>query len=161
MKADVKRLKRLTCECNFCGASLRFADACVGQAVNCLKCGMETILFVPGQEPPYSPDEYRLKAGQVSWRRSPYNHSRELVITLENLSNHDLDWARVEFILYNDQRRPVGSASDSLEYFPAKRQWTFHAPVCEDDARLASDPILTCEFGKVDQPGPLPAECPL
>src|SRR5215475_4250328 len=87
-----------TCDCNFCGTSLRFEDSRSGQLVNCLHCGMETVLFIPGLVAPYPEENYVLEPRDIGWSRNVLG-VRSIVGTILNVSNRDLDWVKIEFTL--------------------------------------------------------------
>jgi hypothetical protein len=137
-----------TCDCNFCGTSLRFEDSRSGQLVNCLHCGMETVLFIPGLVAPYPEENYVLEPRDIGWTRNALG-VRSIVGTVINASNRDLDWVKIEFTLVNRQALPVGSTSDCLISFPSKAVWRFQAPVFQTDAAGVAAPMLSCEFGRV------------
>src|SRR5947207_2980013 len=123
----------LNCYCNFCGTPLRFQISRVGEAVNCFECGMETVLFIPGLGAPYPPALYVLEARQIHWTRSQFG-VRLLEGMVENKSDRDLDWVRIEFILYNQDGLPVGCTSDCLMNFSATGVWRFQAPISQPEA---------------------------
>lgn len=152
MAAEYKR-----CDCHFCGYSLRFEISRAGQLVNCLQCGMETVLFIPDAEPPYSLEQFLLETRNVGWARSTLG-VRNLVGVVENKSKKNLDWVRIEFILHNHLALPVGSTSDCLIRFPAGGQWRFQAPVFQTEALVVSAPMLSCEYGKLFRPKQAVAE---
>ncbi len=137
-----------TCDCNFCGGRLRFEAWRAGQLVNCPDCLMETILFLPGAEPPYPPEQYVMEAQNIAWTQNPWG-VRNLVGTVVNRSAKHLDWVKIEFTLVNAQGLPVGSTSDCLISFPPKALWRFQAPVFQPEATGISAPMLSCEYGKV------------
>ncbi len=112
---------------------------------------METVLFIPGLPAPYPEDQYRLESRDIVWGISQFG-GRQLAGTVLNRSIKNLDWVRVEFILYNKLNLPVGSTSDSLISFGFQQTWAFKAPVMQADAIRASEPLLSCEYGRVVQP---------
>ncbi len=141
----------VNCFCNFCGHPLRFQISRVGQAVNCLNCMMETILFIPGLQSPYPEDRYLLHASEISWIQNQFG-LRKISGILTNKSGQHLDWVRVEFILYNEDSLPIGMTSDCLISFSAQSAWTFNAPVSQAEAARASEPLLSCEYGRIMRP---------
>jgi hypothetical protein len=143
---------KLSCYCHFCGSPLRFQIARVGEAVNCFNCSMETVLFIPGLAAPYPEQDYRLEAKDIVWGNGKFG-GRHLTGTVLNLSTKNLDWVRVEFILYNKLGLPVGTTSDSLISFGSQRIWTFQAPVVQSEVVRASEPLLSCEYGRVNGTG--------
>jgi hypothetical protein len=138
----------LKCDCHFCGKAVRFEVSQVGQLVNCLDCGQETVLYIPGQGPPYLPELFPLVATNIAWSRNPLG-LRNIVGIVMNKSNKNLDWVRIEFTLVNQLALPVGSTSDALFNLPAKGTWQFKAPVFQADALGAGAPQLSCEYGKI------------
>ena len=139
--------------CHFCGSPIRFQIGRAGEVVNCPDCGMETVLFIPGLGTPYLQQEYALTCSEVLWEVSPLG-LRKLRGVVENHAPKDLDWVRIEFILYNGLALPVGSTSDCQINFRSGKRWAFHAPVCQKDAVRASEPMLSCEYGRIVRPGP-------
>ncbi len=146
----------MNCYCNFCGTPLRFHIERAGEAVNCFSCGMETVLFIPGLQAPYSEDQYVLEARETKWAMSSYG-ARLLEGVVENKSSKHLDWVRIEFILYGQAGLPVGSTSDCLIGVPPRKLWKFRAPVSQPDALHPSEPLLSCEYGRVLRPKAVPA----
>ncbi len=145
--------KYLKCDCHFCGKALRFEISQVGQLVNCLECGQETVLYIPGQRPPYPPEHFPLVATNIAWSRNPLG-MRNVVGIVVNKSNKSLDWVRIEFTLVNQLALPVGSTSDAMFNLPAKATWQFKAPVFQADALGVGAPLLSCEYGKLFRPQP-------
>jgi hypothetical protein len=119
-----------------------------GQTVNCFNCGMETVLFIPGLEAPYSERQYLLETREIGWNQTQFG-VRCLEGVVENKSAKHLDWVRIEFILYGQPGLPVGSTSDCLIAVPPSKVWKFQAPVSQPEARHASEPLLSCEYGRV------------
>jgi len=146
----------MNCYCNFCGSPLRFHIARAGEAVNCFNCGMETVLFIPGLQAPYPEDQYVLEARETQWAKNEFG-VRHLEGVVENKSSKHLDWVRIEFILYSQPGLPVGSTSDCIVGVPPGKLWKFQAPVSQADALEASEPLLSCEYGRVLRPKPAPA----
>ena len=66
-----------------------------------------------------------------------------------SMTQRHLDWVRVEFILYSQQGLPVGSTSDCRTSFGPNDLWKFQAPVAQTEAVKASDPLISCEYGRV------------
>src|SRR6266571_2453755 len=89
----------INCYCNFCGSPVRFQISRAGETVNCFDCGMETVLFIPGLESPYSEDQYVLEAREIKWGKNQFG-LRQVEGVVENKSAKHLDWVRIEFILY-------------------------------------------------------------
>ena len=139
------------CACNFCGAAVRFEVSKAGELVNCENCGMETVIFTPGGELPYPPEEFVLKATNIRWSKNPLAY-RNIVGEVLNTSNKDLDWVRIEFALVNREAVPVGIASDCLIGFQANGIWRFTAPVFQGDALGVGAPLISCEFGRLCAP---------
>ena len=138
----------INCFCHFCGCPLRFQISRVGQAVNCFNCSLETVLFIPGLPPPYPEDQYQLEVADIHFRSGRCG-VRHVEGTVTNISDKNLDWVRIEFILYNQSGLPIGSTSDCLISFPCRRVWTFKAMLVQPEAVRASDPLLSCEYGRV------------
>jgi len=141
------------CYCNFCGTPLHFEISRAGEAVNCLNCCMETVLFIPGLDAPYPSDQYIVEARDIRWSTNQFG-VRQVQGTVHNKSAKHLDWVRIEFILYGQQGLPVGSTSDCLIGVPPGKVWNFQAPVAQPDAAQASAPLLTCEYGRIVDPKP-------
>jgi len=136
------------CYCHFCGSPLRFQISRVGQAVNCFNCGMETILFIPGLGAPYGEEQYAIQTREVNWSTNQLG-VRHLCGVAINNSNKNLDWVRIEFILYNQQGLPVGTTSDCKISFPSGESWKFQAPVNQVEALNSSEALLSCEYGRI------------
>src|SRR5439155_790216 len=119
-----------------------------GETVNCFNCGMETVLFIPGLEAPYSEEHYPLVTKEIRWTNSNLG-IRLLEGVVENKSARRLDWVRIEFILYSRPDCPVGTTSDCWIELPPAQLWKFRAPVSQADALHASEPLLSCEYGRV------------
>jgi hypothetical protein len=141
----------INCYCHFCGGILRFQIARAGETVNCFDCGMETVLFIPGLQPPYSEFQSVLEAKDIRWAKNPLG-MRYLEGLVENKSAKHLDWIRVEFILYNRLGVPVGTTSDCLISVPPGKVWKLQAAVSQPDALQASEPLLSCEYGRIHMP---------
>ena len=142
----------INCYCHFCGSLLRFQIARAGETVNCFNCCMETVLFIPGLQAPYSEEQCLLETRDIRWAESKFG-MRHLQGFVENKSGKHLNWVRIEFILYGQPGCPVGSASDCLIDFPPTKLWKFQAPVSQGEALHASEPLLACEYGRVGRPG--------
>ncbi len=138
----------VNCYCHFCGSPLRFEISRAGEAVNCFNCGMETILFIPGLGAPYGEEQYAIQTREMSWSTNEFGvrHLRGVAI---NNSTKNLDWVRIEFILYNNQGLPVGTTSDCKISFPSGESWKFQAPVNQLEAVHSSEALLSCEYGRV------------
>src|SRR6267378_47974 len=138
----------LNCYCHFCGSPLRFQISRAGQAVNCFNCGMETILFIPGLGAPYGEEQYSIQTREAGWSTNEFGvrHLRGIAI---NNSTKNLDWVRIEFILYNKHGVPVGTTSDCKIGFPSGESWKFQAPVNQLEAVHCSEGLLSCEYGRV------------
>ena len=145
----------MSCYCHFCGYQMRFHIARAGEAVNCFNCGMETVLFIPGLSAPYGDHEIVLEARELGWSKSQLG-LRYLEGVVENKSAKHLDWVRIEFILYSQPELPVGSTSDSLVGLAPSNLWKFRAPVAQPEALHASEPLLSCEYGRVAVAKPKP-----
>jgi hypothetical protein len=141
----------VNCFCHFCGHPLRFQISRLGQAVNCLNCTMETILFIPGLQPPYPEERYALQTSEIRWMQNQFG-LRTLSGVISNHSDQYLDWVRVEFILYSGCGMPIGMTSDCIINFTAQSSWTFHAPVSQSEASQVSEPLLSCEYGRITRP---------
>jgi hypothetical protein len=138
------------CECNFCGGTLRYEISKANELVNCQDCGMETVIFVPGGETPYPENEYFLQATNIGWSKHSLGF-RNVIGTVVNNSQKDLDWVRIEFTLVNRESLPIGSTSDCLLEFPVNGVWRFHAPVFQSEAVGVGAPLISCEYGKISQ----------
>jgi hypothetical protein len=101
------------CTCNFCGTAVRFEISKAGELVNCESCGMGTILFTPGSEPPYPVENFFLKVANMRWSKNPLGF-RNILGEIVNTSHKDLDWIRIEFELVNRETVRLGTASDCL-----------------------------------------------
>src|SRR5215475_9654198 len=138
----------MNCYCHFCGSPLRFQISRVGQVVNCFNCSMETVLFIPGLAAPYTEDQYALQTRDVTWATNQFG-VRNLIGVVVNNSEKNLDWVRIEFILYNGQNLPIGTTSDCRINFPSGESWKFQAPVNQKEAVRPSEVLLSCEYGRV------------
>ena len=137
------------CYCNFCSTPVRFHISRAGETVNCFNCAMETVLFIPGLGAPYAQDQYSLEAKELAWGENQFG-VRQLTGVVVNQSLKNLDWVRIEFILFNNSGLPVGSTSDCLLNFSAQKSWKFHAPVCQPDASRYSQALVSCEYGRIN-----------
>jgi len=108
-------------------------------------------LFIPGLDAPYPSDQYLLDPRDIRWSSNQFG-MRHVEGVVENISAKHLDWVRVEFILYSQAGMPVGSTSDCLINFPRGKIWKFQAPVSQPEAAQTSDPLLSCEYGRVVRP---------
>ncbi len=144
----VSQDQNMNCYCHFCGSPLRFQISRVGQAVNCFNCAMETVLFIPGMGAPYAEENYAVHTREVSWFTNQFG-VRHLSGVVINNSAKNLDWVRIEFILYNGQGLPVGTTSDCKINFPSGESWKFQAPVNQIEAAHSSEALLSCEYGRV------------
>jgi hypothetical protein len=143
----------INCYCNFCGSPLRFQISRVGQVVNCFNCSMETVLFIPGLSAPYPEDQYLLQVREVVWGDTQFG-GRQIGGVVVNSSAKNLDWVRVEFILYNQAGLPIGSTSDCLITLASQAVWKFAVPVHQPEAVRASEPLLSCEYGRISRNPP-------
>ena len=109
---------------------------------------METVIFIPGGQSPYPQEEFFLQATNIGWSKHPLGF-RNVVGTVANNSQKDLDWVRIEFTLVNREALPIGSTSDCLLDFPVNGVWRFHAPVFQPDAVGVGAPLISCEYGKI------------
>jgi len=141
----------INCYCHFCGSPLRFQIARAGETVNCFNCCMETVLFIPGLQAPYSVEECVVEARDIRWAENRFG-VRHVQGCLENKSGRHLSWLRIEFILFGKQGCPIGSTSDCLIGVPPAKVWKFQAPVCQTEALQASGPLLACEYGRLCPP---------
>jgi hypothetical protein len=137
----------INCYCHFCGSPLRFQIARAGETVNCFNCCMETVLFIPGLQAPYSDQACILEARDIRWDESRFG-IRHVQGYVENKSPKRLNWVRIEFILFGKQG-PVGSTSDCLIDVPPAKLWKFQAPVSQSEAVHSSAPLLACEYGRI------------
>lgn len=140
-----------SCACNFCGAEVRFEVSKAGELVNCENCGMETVIFTSGSELPYPAEQFVLKAVNIRWFKNPLSF-RNIIGEVQNTSNKDLDWVRIEFALVNREAVPVGIASDCRIGLQANEIWRFSAPVFQADAVGVGAPLISCEFGRLCAP---------
>src|SRR5258708_3202395 len=138
----------INCFCHFCGSQLRFQISRAGETVNCFNCSMETVLFIPGLAGPYPEERYHVEAREVEWKSSDFG-PRSLAGVVMSKTQRNLDWVRVEFILYDHQGLPIGSTSECRTSFGPNDLWKFQAPVAQSEAVKASDPLLSCEYGRV------------
>ena len=145
----------INCYCHFCSSPLRFQIARAGETVNCFNCCMETVLFIPGLQAPYSLEECVLEARDIRWAENKFG-VRHVQGCVENKSSRHFNWMRVEFILFNKHGCPVGSTSDCLIDVPRAKLWNFQASVGQSEALHVSDPLLACEYGRVHLPRSTP-----
>ena len=141
----------INCYCHFCSNPLRFQIARAGESVNCFNCGMETVLFIPGLQAPYAEQLCALAVREIHWAKNEFG-TRHLAGLLQNISTRHLNWVRIEFILYSRPDCPVGTTSDCLINVPPNRVWRFSAPLSQPEALHASEPLLSCEYGRVSPP---------
>ncbi len=154
--------KNVTCFCNFCSTWLPFRISRTGETVNCPNCTMETVLYLPEASRPYPLDKYAVEIRKIRWEVSQLGF-RRIAGEVVNSTPSDLDWVRIEFILFNQVETvlfnqvetAVGLTSDCLIGYQSGAVWKFRAPVFEDQAVRASLPSLSTEFGKVAQGGPV------
>ena len=146
--------KNVTCFCNFCNNWLPFRVSRTGETVNCPNCTMETVLYLPEASRPYPLDKYAVEIRKIRWEVSQLGF-RCIAGEVVNSTPSDLDWVRIEFILFNQVETAVGLTSDCLIGYQSGAVWKFRAPVFEDEVVRASLPSLSTEFGKVAQGGPV------
>jgi len=115
---------------------------------------METVLYLPEAGRPYALDKYAVEIRKIRWEVSQLGF-RRIAGEVVNSTPSDLDWVRIEFILFNQVETAVGLTSDCLIGYQSGAVWKFRAPVFEDQAVRASLPSLSTEFGKVAQGGPV------
>ncbi len=109
---------------------------------------METVLFLSEWDPPYEPDKWRLEVRKVEWGVSD-SGCRALVGEVVNRSTSNLDWARVGFVLFDNQDKELGMVTDFVVGLKASAVWRFSAPVTHMQAIRASLPVVWSEFGRV------------
>jgi hypothetical protein len=141
----------MNCYCHFCGQPVPFHIGRAGETVNCFNCGMETVLFIPGLPTPYAEDQHLLETRETKWAMTQFG-IRCLEGIVENKSSKHLDWVRIEFILFGQAGVPIGSTSDCLINVAPNKVWKFRAPVAQADVTHASEPLVSCEYGRVAQP---------
>jgi|ERR1051325_3846744 hypothetical protein len=138
--------------CNCCGNAIPFQVARLGETINCPHCLMETVLHLPDAPAPYPPYKYALEVERIGWEMSELGF-RCITGEVVNYSQSNLDWVRIEFILFDEAEAAIGLASDCLLEFRAGLTWKFRAPVFEKNVARASRPMLSTEFGKISTPG--------
>lgn len=135
------------CFCNFCGNPLRFQPLRLGEVINCVHCGMETALY------PWDIEQHHQKERSVTVRNVKVETNelgqRSLVGEVVNDSAGNLNWIRIEFMLYDNTSLLAAVTSDSHFNLLAGATWAFHAPVFNREATHASLPIFSCEHGKI------------
>src|SRR5439155_14675322 len=99
--------KNALCFCNFCSTWLRFQVSRAGHAVNCPYCLMKTVLYVPEEGEPHPPRKCRLELRRIAWAASELGY-RCIVGEVVNPSQNDLDWVRIEFILFSSAQSVIG-----------------------------------------------------
>ena len=140
----------MNCFCHFCGSQLRFQISRAGETVNCFNCTMETVLFIPGLPGPYPEERYRVEVREVEWVKNQFGLRYLAGVVMSRTPRH-LDWVRIEFILYNDQGLPVGSTSECHTDLDANGLWKFQTPVSQVEAVKVSEPLVSCEYGRITQ----------
>ena len=135
------------CFCNFCGNPLRFQPLRLGEVINCVHCGMETALYAWDIEQPH-PKDRSVTVQNVKLETNDLGQ-RTLVGEVVNDSAGDLNWIRIEFMLYDKTSLLTAVTSDSHFNLLAGTTWAFRAPVFHKEAIHASLPIFSCEHGKV------------
>jgi len=138
---------KAVCFCNFCGNSLRFQPLRAGEAINCLHCGMETILYAPDTGQPF-PKERRVTVENIRLEITDLG-LRYLVGEVVNASAGRLNWIRIQFFVFDKNSMMTGATSDSHLNFGAGQTWNFRAPVFNKEAVQASVPDFYCEHGKI------------
>src|SRR5437667_11873723 len=89
----------INCYCHFCGSPLRFQIARVGETVNCFNCCMETVLFIPGLQVPYSEKQCLLDIRDICWAENKFG-VRYVKGCVENKSGRQLNWVLMVIIMY-------------------------------------------------------------
>jgi hypothetical protein len=121
---------------------------------------METVLFIPGLPGPYPEERYRVEVREVEWIKNQFGLRYLAGVVMSRTQRH-LDWVRIEFILYNDQGLPVGSTSECRTELEPNGLWKFQTIVSQVDAVKVSDPLVSCEYGRITQgkmaPSPRPS----
>jgi len=134
--------------CNCCGTWLPFPGSKTGELVNCPTCLMETVLALPNAPRAYAIEKWTPEVQEIRWGANELGF-RCIEGRLLNKSTSDLDWARVEFSLFNGMGIQVGTTIDSTLGFRPGMVWKFRAPVFNDEVVRASFPSFATEFGKI------------
>ena len=137
--------------CQCCGKTIPCQVSRLGETVNCPHCLMETVLQLPNTPAPYPHYKYALEVESLSWAPSDTGY-RCITGEVVNYSPSNLNWVRIEFILYDENEAAIGLTSDCLMDFAAGQRWKFRAPVFEPAVSRASRPTLSTEFGRVRHP---------
>ena len=108
---------------------------------------METALYAWDIEQPH-PKDRSVTVQNVKLETNDLGQ-RTLVGEVVNDSAGDLNWIRIEFMLYDKTSLLTAVTSDSHFNLLAGTTWAFRAPVFHKEAIHASLPIFSCEHGKV------------
>jgi hypothetical protein len=79
--------------------------------------------------------EDQLTVVNSDWGYGGYSGYRNIVGTVKNNTDHELDYVEVDFSLYDEAGNQVGDAMTNLTHMDAHGTWEFKAPVTEDHAR--------------------------
>jgi len=109
---------------------------------------METLLTLPNAPRTYPIEKWAPEILEIHWGATDLGF-RCIHGTLVNKSSSDLDWARVEFGLFNGMEVSVGTTMDSILRFEAGSVWHFRAPVFNDEVVRATSPSFSSEFGRL------------
>jgi len=134
--------------CNCCGTWLPFPGSKTGELVNCPTCLMETVLALPNAPRTYAIEKWTPEVQEIRWGATDLGF-RCIEGRLVNRSPSDLDWARIEFTLFNGMGVSVGTTMDSILGFRSGMVWSFRAPVFNDEVVRASFPSFSTEFGRI------------
>ena len=108
---------------------------------------METALYV------WDSEQSRPKARSVTVHNVKLETNelgqRSLIGEVLNDSAGDLNWIRIEFMLYDKNSLVSAVTSDSHFNLHAGTTWAFRAPVFTREAIHASLPIFSCEHGQI------------
>ncbi len=142
------RRKKTIGFCHFCGGPLPFDSSRVGELVNCPACLMESTLDAPDANGICRLKVFGIETRILNWEANPETGAR-ITGHLCNATGHDLDWARVDFVLYDAKGVPLGLATDHMRDLGEQIAWEFTAPVPWPTAVRASFPVITTEHGRV------------
>jgi hypothetical protein len=112
---------------------------------------METVLDGARAGESSFTERYSLEIQGLRWEAGEFG-IRYITGRVTGRTHANLDWAKIEFKLYDQFDAHVGSASDHLRGFSSGCIWNFKAPVIHKGALCALLADVTCEYGSIYHP---------
>ena len=136
------------CCCNSCGTWLVVQAFREAELVNCPYCLLATVLHLPEVQYSYPPQKTDLEIRKLGWGVTRMG-LRCVAGQMVNHARNHLDWARIQFELYDSSENIVATTSDSIMGLEPGGLWRFQAPVTDSNVLRASLPVISTEYGKI------------